>query len=188
MAHLRHEAGVHRVQAVPATEASGRVQMSAATVAVLPEAGEVDIDINESDLGIDRPPRQRRRRPARQQDRERGAHHAHADGRRRGYAGRKSQHANKAKAMKILKARILDAERERQENERRRRPQGRRSARATAPNASAPTISRRGRCTDHRINLTVHEHRAGPQGDLDALIDALFDADLRRRAEAVTQR
>ena len=82
-AKLKFESGVHRVQRVPDTEASGRIHTSAATVAVLPEAEDVDIALNEADLQDRHHARGRRRRPARQQDRIRDPHHASADRHRR---------------------------------------------------------------------------------------------------------
>ena len=78
-AKLKFESGVHRVQRVPDTEASGRIHTSTATVAVLPEAQDVDVPINDADLRIDTLARRRRRRPARQQDRIGGAHDPHSD-------------------------------------------------------------------------------------------------------------
>ena len=78
-AKLKFESGVHRVQRVPDTEAQGRIHTSAATVAVLPEAEEVDITINDERSQDRHPARRRRRRPARQQDRIRDPHHASAD-------------------------------------------------------------------------------------------------------------
>ena len=86
-ARLKYEVGVHRVQRVPATESQGRIHTSTVTVAVLPEAEEVDVQVDESDLRIDVYPRLRRRRPAREQDRKRGPHHAPADRHRGGDAG-----------------------------------------------------------------------------------------------------
>ena len=89
-ARLKYESGVHRVQRVPATESQGRIHTSTVTVAVLPEAEEVDVQIDEGDLRIDIYPRLRRRRAARQQDRQRGADHAYPDRHRRGDAGGKA--------------------------------------------------------------------------------------------------
>ena len=86
-AKLKFESGVHRVQRVPDTEASGRIHTSAATVAVLPEVEDVDVDINEKDLKIDTMRARRRRRPARQQDRVGDPHHASSERHRGGGAG-----------------------------------------------------------------------------------------------------
>jgi peptide chain release factor 1 len=117
-AKLKFESGVHRVQRVPVTEASGRIHTSAATVAVLPEPEDVDVDVQDKDLRIDVYRASGAARPARQQDRIRRAHHASADGPCVAMQEEKSQHKNRAKAMKILKARLFEAERERQANAR----------------------------------------------------------------------
>jgi peptide chain release factor 1 len=90
-ARLKFESGVHRVQRVPATETQGRIHTSAATVAVLPEAEDVDIEIDDKDLRIDTYRASGAGRPARQQDRQRGAHHPSAHRHRGGDAGRKSR-------------------------------------------------------------------------------------------------
>jgi peptide chain release factor 1 len=180
-AKLKYESGVHRVQRVPATEAQGRIHTSAATVAVMPEAGDVDIDINESDLRID-------------VYRASGAGGQHVNktesavrithiptGVVVAMQEEKSQHKNKAKAMKILKARILDAERERQEKERAadRKEQvgsGDRSERIRTYNFP------QGRCTDHRINLTLYELDQVMQGlSLGKVIDALISDDQAKK-------
>jgi peptide chain release factor 1 len=180
-AKLKYESGVHRVQRVPATEAQGRIHTSAATVAVMPEAGDVDIDINESDLRID-------------VYRASGAGGQHVNktesavrithiptGVVVAMQEEKSQHKNKAKAMKILKARILDAERERQDRERAadRKEQvgsGDRSERIRTYNFP------QGRCTDHRINLTIYELDQVMQGlSLGKIIDALISDDQAKK-------
>ncbi|MFN9544495.1 MAG: peptide chain release factor 1, partial [Alphaproteobacteria bacterium] len=180
-AKLKYESGVHRVQRVPAPEAQGRIHTSAATVAVMPEAGDVDIDINESDLRID-------------VYRASGAGGQHVNktesavrithiptGVVVAMQEEKSQHKNKAKAMKILKARILDAERERQEKERAadRKEQvgsGDRSERIRTYNFP------QGRCTDHRINLTLYELDQVVQGlSLGKIIDALISDDQAKK-------
>ena len=87
-ARLKFESGVHRVQRVPETESQGRIHTSTVTVAVLPEAEEVDVEVNDGDLQDRRLSRVRCRRPARQQDRKRGPDHAHPHGHRRRDAGR----------------------------------------------------------------------------------------------------
>jgi peptide chain release factor 1 len=180
-AKLKFESGVHRVQRVPATEAQGRIHTSAATVAVMPEAEDVDIEINESDLRID-------------VYRASGAGGQHVNktesavrithlptGVVVAMQEEKSQHKNKAKAMKILKARIYDAERERQEKERAadRKEQvgsGDRSERIRTYNFP------QGRCTDHRINLTLYELDQVMQGlSLGKIIDALVADDQAKR-------
>jgi peptide chain release factor 1 len=180
-AKLKYESGVHRVQRVPATEAQGRIHTSAATVAVMPEAEDVDIEINESDLRID-------------VYRASGAGGQHVNktesavrithmptGVVVAMQEEKSQHKNKAKAMKILKARIYDAERERKDKERAadRKEQvgsGERSERIRTYNFP------QGRCTDHRINLTLYELDQVMQGlNLGKIIDALINDDQAKR-------
>jgi peptide chain release factor 1 len=172
-ARLRHESGVHRVQRVPDTEASGRIHTSAATVAVLPEVEDVDVDIADSDLRID-------------------------TYRAGGAGGQKvnttdsairithvpsgivvvqqderSQHRNRATAMKILRARLYDLEREKRDSARaaERRGQvgsGDRSERIRTYNFP------QGRVTDHRIELTLYKLPAVMEGGgLDEFIDAL---------------
>jgi peptide chain release factor 1 len=180
-AKLKYESGVHRVQRVPATEAQGRIHTSAATVAVMPEASDVDIEINESDLRID-------------VYRASGAGGQHVNktesavrithiptGVVVAMQEEKSQHKNKAKAMKILKSRILDAERERLDKERAadRKDQvgsGDRSERIRTYNFP------QGRCTDHRINLTLYELDTVMQGlSLGKIIDALVNDDQAKK-------
>ena len=142
-AKLKFESGVHRVQRVPDTETQGRIHTSAATVAVLPEAEEVDIEIKADDLKIDTMRSQRRRRPARQQDRIRDPHHPHAErhrGRRAGgaLAAQEPRQGDGDAARQALRRRAQQARR----RARRRPPRPDRLA-ATAPSASAPTISRK---------------------------------------------
>jgi peptide chain release factor 1 len=172
-ARLKYESGVHRVQRVPATEAQGRIHTSAATVAVMPEARDVDVDIKESDLKIDTM-------------RAGGAGGQHVNktesairithlptGIVVAVQEERSQHRNRAKAMALLRSRILDGERERADAERARdrREQvgsGDRSQRIRTYNFP------QGRMTDHRINLTLYSlDRLIEAEGLDEVIDAL---------------
>ena len=170
---LKFESGVHRVQRVPSTESSGRVHTSAATVAILPEAEEVDVSIDTKDLRIDT-------------YRAQGAGGQHVN--KTDSAVRithlptnivvqcqdqKSQHKNRLKAMKVLRARLYDrmkheSDRERAENRKDQVGSGDRSQRIRTYNFP------QGRITDHRINLTVHKLDEMLEGEaLDDLVDAL---------------
>ncbi len=172
-AKLKFESGVHRVQRVPETETQGRIHTSAATVAVLPEAEDVEIDVKDSDLRID-------------VYRASGAGGQHVNktesavrithlptGVVAASQEEKSQHKNKAKAMKMLKARLYDAERQRVDSARAadRKDQvgsGDRSERIRTYNFP------QGRVTDHRINLTLYKLERVVSGDeLGEVIDAL---------------
>jgi len=172
-ARLKYESGIHRVQRVPATETQGRIHTSAATVAVMPEARDVDVDIKESDLKIDTM-------------RAGGAGGQHVNktesairithlptGIVVAVQEERSQHRNRAKAMALLRSRILDGERERADAERsrNRREQvgsGDRSGRIRTYNFP------QGRMTDHRINLTLYSlDRLIEAEGLDEVIDAL---------------
>ena len=170
-AALKFESGVHRVQRVPETEAGGRIHTSAATVAVLPEAQEVDIDIRAEDIRIDTM-------------RASGAGGQHVNTTDSAVrithlptgimvvSAEKSQHQNRAKAMQILRARLYDMERTRAADERSeaRRLQvgsGDRSERIRTYNFP------QGRLTDHRINLTLYKLDRVMEGDLDEIVDAL---------------
>jgi peptide chain release factor 1 len=172
-AKLKFESGVHRVQRVPATETQGRIHTSAATVAVLPEAEEIDLVLNEGDLKIDTM-------------RSSGAGGQHVNktesairithlptGIVVAVQEERSQHRNKAKAMALLRSRILDVERQRADQERAadRKSQvgsGDRSQRIRTYNFP------QGRVTDHRINLTLYALDRLMEGEgLDEIVDAL---------------
>ena len=181
-ARLKFESGVHRVQRVPSTESGGRIHTSAATVAVLPEAEDVDIDINPNDLRIDTM-------------RSSGAGGQHVNTTDSAVrithlptgivvtSSEKSQHRNRDKAMQVLKVRLYDMERSRMDSER--------SADRAAQVGSGDRSERirtynfpQGRMTDHRINLTLYRLEAVMQGDLDEIVDALTaDAQARQLAE-----
>lgn len=183
-AQLKFESGVHRVQRVPVTESGGRIHTSAATVAVLPEPEEVDIEIEDKDLRID-------------VFRASGAGGQHVNttdsavrithiptGLVVQQQDEKSQHKNKAKALKILRARLFDAERERAEKERADARKGQvgsgdRSERIRTYNFP------QGRVTDHRINLTLHKLDKVLEGEgLAELVDALMAEDQAARLAA----
>ena len=169
---LKFESGVHRVQRVPETEAGGRIHTSAATVAVLPEVEEVDIEIRNEDIRIDTM-------------RASGAGGQHVNTTDSAVRithlptgimvvqAEKSQHQNRARAMQILRARLYDMERQKAELERSesRRSQvgsGDRSERIRTYNFP------QGRVTDHRINLTLYKLDRVMMGELDELVDALI--------------
>ena len=187
-ARLKFESGVHRVQRVPATEGSGRIHTSAATVAVLPEAEEVDIQIEEKDLRIDV---FRASGPGGQSvnTTDSAVRITHIPtGLVVQQQDEKSQHKNKAKAMKVLRARLFEMERNKRDAERAasRKSQvgsGDRSERIRTYNFP------QGRVTDHRINLTLYKIEDVMEGDgLDELIDALTaDDQATRLAELVEE-
>ena len=173
--HLKFEAGTHRVQRVPTTEAQGRIHTSAATVAVLPEAAEVDVDLKPDDLRIDI-------------YRASGAGGQHVNKTESAVRithiptgtvvtcqDERSQHKNKARAMKVLLSRILAAERDKQSSEMSadRKAQvgsGDRSERIRTYNFP------QGRCTDHRVNLTLYSLDRIMAGELTPLVEALATA------------
>ena len=183
-ARLKFESGVHRVQRVPETESSGRIHTSAATVAVLPEPEEVDVQIEEKDLRVDV---FRASGPGGQSvnTTDSAVRITHLPtGIVVSQQDEKSQHKNRAKAMQVLRARLFEAERERLESERSadRRSQvgsGDRSERIRTYNYP------QGRVTDHRINLTLHKLEKIIAGDsLDDVIDVLLAEDQSRQLAA----
>ena len=170
-ARLKFESGVHRVQRVPETESGGRIHTSAATVAVLPEAEDVDIRIDPGDLRIDTM-------------RSSGAGGQHVNTTDSAVrithipsgivvtSSQKSQHRNREIAMEVLRSRLFDLERQRADSER--------SANRAAQVGSGDRSERirtynfpQGRMTDHRINLTLYKLDQVMNGDLDEVIDAL---------------
>ena len=180
---LKFESGVHRVQRVPETETSGRIHTSTVTVAVLPEAEEVDFDINPSELQIDT-------------YRSSGAGGQHVNKTESAIRithlptgvvvecqDERSQYKNKDRAMKILRSKLLDAERQKQQSAiaAERKSQvgtGDRSERIRTYNFP------QGRVTDHRIGLTLYKIDAIMDGDLDEIIDALIMADQAAKLSA----
>ncbi|MCG8470176.1 MAG: peptide chain release factor 1 [Gemmatimonadetes bacterium] len=182
---LRYESGVHRVQRVPETESQGRIHTSAATVAVLPEAEEVDVEIEPSDLKIDV---FRSSGPGGQSvnTTDSAVRITHIPtGLVVSCQDEKSQHKNKAKALKVLRSRLLDREIAEQEAERarERRTQvgtGDRSAKIRTYNFP------QNRLTDHRIGLTTHRLDAIMDGDLADVVEALRVAGVEERIAAGT--
>ncbi|MGF7148205.1 peptide chain release factor 1 [Sphingomonas zeicaulis] len=175
-ARLKFESGVHRVQRVPVTESGGRIHTSAATVAVLPEAEEVDVQIDDKDLRIDV---YRSSGPGGQSvnTTDSAVRITHLPtGLVVIQQDEKSQHKNKAKALKVLRTRLYELERDRLDSERAgaRRSMvgsGDRSERIRTYNFP------QGRVTDHRINLTLHRLPEILEGQLDELIGALIAED-----------
>ena len=169
---FKYESGTHRVQRVPETEAQGRIHTSACTVAVLPEAEDVEIDIDPTDLRIDL-------------FRASGAGGQHVNKTESAVRithiptgvvvscqDEKSQHKNKAKAMKVLQSRLLDAMQAEQQaktaaDRKSQVGSGDRSERIRTYNFP------QGRCTDHRVGLTLYKLEAIMQGDLDEVIETL---------------
>ena len=170
---LKYESGVHRVQRVPDTETQGRVHTSAATVAVLPEAEEVDLKINESDLRIDV---FRAGGPGGQSvnTSDSAVRITHIpSGLSVSQQDEKSQHKNKAKGMKILRARLYELERSRIDQE---RSKDRKSKIGTGDRSERIRTYNfpQGRVTDHRINLTLHKLEEFLEGEaFDEIIESL---------------
>lgn len=183
---LRFEGGTHRVQRVPETEAQGRIHTSAATVAVLPEADEVDIKINPEDLRIDV---YRSSGPGGQSvnTTDSAVRITHdPTGLVVCCQDEKSQHKNKAKALKVLRSRLLDLEQSRQAEEQHSQRKsmvgsGDRSERIRTYNYP------QNRITDHRINFTTHRLEQTMEGELDELVDALIQEDHEQRLQNVAE-
>jgi peptide chain release factor 1 len=184
-ARLKYESGVHRVQRIPVTESGGRIQTSAATVAVLPEAEEVDVEIRDEDIRIDTM-------------RASGAGGQHVNTTDSAVRithlptgivvecqDERSQHKNRARAMSLLQAKLRDVEETRRQTETAETRKslvgsGDRSERIRTYNFP------QGRVTDHRINMTMHKIDAILEGEgLDEMIDALTTEDQAARLAAV---
>jgi peptide chain release factor 1 len=184
-ARLKHESGVHRVQRVPQTESGGRIHTSAATVAVLPEAQEVDVEIDPGDLRVDTM-------------RASGAGGQHVNTTDSAVrvthlptgivvtASEKSQHQNRARALEVLRARLYDIAR--------REAEGARAAERRGQVGSGDRSERirtynfpQGRVTDHRINLTLHRLGEVMAGDLDEIVEALREAEQAERMAEIEE-
>lgn len=171
-ARLKFESGVHRVQRVPETESGGRIHTSAATVAVLPEAEDIDIEIKADDIRIDTM-------------RASGAGGQHVNTTDSAVrithlpsglvvtSSEKSQHQNRARAMQVLRARLYDLERQRADDE---RSQSRRSQVGSGDRSERIRTYNfpQGRVTDHRINLTLYKLDRMMLGEIDEIVDALI--------------
>ena len=181
---LKYESGVHRVQRVPSTESSGRIHTSTATVAVLPEAEEVDIEIDTNDLKIDF---YRSSGPGGQSvnTTDSAVRITHEpSGLTVSCQDEKSQHKNKAKAMRVLRARLKEKrEKEKQEE----RAEARKSQIGTGERSEKIRTYNfpQGRVSDHRINLTEHKLEQILDGDLDIIIEPLIEEDTMKKLEKV---
>src|SRR5690554_1008123 len=181
---LKYESGVHRVQRIPTTESGGRIHTSTATVAVLPEAEDVDIEINQNDLRIDV---------------FRSSGHGGQSVNTTDSAVRithlptgmvvtcqdeKSQLKNKEKAFKVLKARLLDMARQEQEEE---YAQNRKSQVGTGDRSERIRTYNypQGRVTDHRIGLTIHQLEDFLDGNLTEMLESLMQAEQAERLQAL---
>jgi len=182
--YLKYESGVHRVQRVPSTESSGRIHTSTATVAVLPEAEEVDVEINSNDLTIDT---FRSSGPGGQSvnTTDSAIRITHEPtGLTVSCQDEKSQHKNKAKAMRILRARLQEKKEQEKQKE---RAEARKSQVGTGDRSEKIRTYNfpQGRVSDHRINLTVHQLDKILDGELDTIIDALIEEDNIKRLEKI---
>ncbi|SOE16607.1 bacterial peptide chain release factor 1 (bRF-1) [Hoeflea halophila] len=171
-ARLKFESGVHRVQRVPETESGGRIHTSAATVAVLPEAEDIDIEVRPEDIRIDTM-------------RASGAGGQHVNTTDSAVrithiptglvvtSSEKSQHQNRARAMQVLRARLYDMERQKADEE---RSQSRRSQVGSGDRSERIRTYNfpQGRVTDHRINLTLYKLDRMMMGEIDEIVDALI--------------
>ena len=182
--YMKYESGVHRVQRVPSTESSGRIHTSTATVAVLPEAEEVDIEINQNDLNIDT---FRSSGPGGQSvnTTDSAVRITHEPtGIVVSCQDEKSQHKNKDKAMRILRARVKEKI---EEEKRAERDEARKSQVGTGDRSEKIRTYNfpQGRVSDHRINLTVHQLEKVLDGELDMIIEPLIEEDMKKRLEKV---
>jgi peptide chain release factor 1 len=183
--HLKRESGVHRVQRVPSTETQGRVHTSTVTVAVLPEAEDVDVSINPSDLRID-------------VYRSSGAGGQHVNttdsavrvthiptGVAVACQEERSQHKNKAKAMKLLQSRLLAAQVEKQEAQMRK---DRKEQVGTGERAEKVRTYNfpQNRVTDHQVDVTLKKLDMVMEGDMDEIIDALREKDQKERRKTIS--
>ncbi|CCQ93433.1 peptide chain release factor RF-1 [[Clostridium] ultunense Esp] len=181
---LKYESGVHRVQRVPTTESSGRIHTSTATVAVLPEAEDIDIEINQNDIRID-VFRSSGNGGQSVNTTDSAVRITHIPtGMVVSCQDEKSQHKNRDKAMKILKTRLYDQMMREQHNEiaEERRSQvgtGDRSERIRTYNFP------QGRITDHRINMTLYKLENFLDGDIDEMIDGLITSDQAEKLKQV---